>query len=99
MSTDSRTSRWASQVDPLVGSLALLTAVSEVGDAISYLGLGHVFVANMTGCSWAPWKAAVSLDALPSTGPVGFAGFDCATQSGARIPAHAVPALLRIAAR
>jgi uncharacterized membrane protein YoaK (UPF0700 family) len=30
-------------------SLAVLTVVSGVGDAISYLGLGHVFVANMTG--------------------------------------------------
>jgi hypothetical protein len=35
MSTDSRTSRRASQLDPLIGSLALLTAVSRVGDAIS----------------------------------------------------------------
>jgi uncharacterized membrane protein YoaK (UPF0700 family) len=49
MSTESRTSRQAWQLDPLIGSLALLTAVSGVGDAISYLGLGHVFVANMTG--------------------------------------------------
>jgi uncharacterized membrane protein YoaK (UPF0700 family) len=49
MSTDSRTRRRALQLDPLIGSLALLTAVSGVGDAISYLGLGHVFVANMTG--------------------------------------------------
>lgn len=29
--------------------LAALTVVSGVGDAVSYLGLGHVFVANMTG--------------------------------------------------
>ena len=49
MSTDSRTSRRASHLGPLIGSLALLTAVAGVGDAISYLGLGHVFVANMTG--------------------------------------------------
>jgi uncharacterized membrane protein YoaK (UPF0700 family) len=49
MSTASRTSGRASGLDPLIGSLALLTAVSGVGDAISYLGLGHVFVANMTG--------------------------------------------------
>jgi uncharacterized membrane protein YoaK (UPF0700 family) len=30
-------------------SLAILTVVSGVVDAVSYLGLGHVFTANMTG--------------------------------------------------
>jgi uncharacterized membrane protein YoaK (UPF0700 family) len=34
---------------PLVISLAILTFVSGVVDAVSYLGLGHVFTANMTG--------------------------------------------------
>jgi uncharacterized membrane protein YoaK (UPF0700 family) len=34
---------------PLVVSLALLTAVSGIVDAVSYLGLGQVFTANMTG--------------------------------------------------
>jgi uncharacterized membrane protein YoaK (UPF0700 family) len=34
---------------PLVLSLAVLTVVSGVVDAVSYLGLGHVFTANMTG--------------------------------------------------
>ena len=34
---------------PLVMSLAVLTVVSGVVDAVSYLGLGHVFTANMTG--------------------------------------------------
>ena len=33
----------------LVMSLATLTVVSGVVDAVSYLGLGHVFTANMTG--------------------------------------------------
>jgi uncharacterized membrane protein YoaK (UPF0700 family) len=33
----------------LVLSLALLTVVSGIVDAVSYLGLGHVFTANMTG--------------------------------------------------
>jgi uncharacterized membrane protein YoaK (UPF0700 family) len=33
---------------PLVGLLAL-TAVSGIVDAVSLLGLGHVFTANMTG--------------------------------------------------
>ncbi len=34
---------------PLVMSLAVLTLVSGIVDAVSYLGLGHVFTANMTG--------------------------------------------------
>jgi len=34
---------------PLVVSLSALTIVSGVVDAFSYLGLGHVFTANMTG--------------------------------------------------
>ncbi|MGW6016344.1 YoaK family protein, partial [Streptomyces sp. NPDC055210] len=35
--------------EPLLASLMTLTAVSGLIDAISYLGLGHVFTANMTG--------------------------------------------------
>jgi uncharacterized membrane protein YoaK (UPF0700 family) len=34
---------------PLVVSLAALTLVSGFVDAVSFLGLGHVFTANMTG--------------------------------------------------
>ncbi|WP_441247740.1 YoaK family protein [Kitasatospora sp. McL0602] len=34
---------------PLALALFALTAVSGLVDAVSYLGLGHVFVANMTG--------------------------------------------------
>jgi uncharacterized membrane protein YoaK (UPF0700 family) len=34
---------------PLVVTLAALTAVSGFVDAVSFLGLGHVFTANMTG--------------------------------------------------
>ncbi|RAG81945.1 DUF1275 domain-containing protein [Streptacidiphilus pinicola] len=34
---------------PLVLTLVVLTAVSGLVDAVSYLGLGHVFTANMTG--------------------------------------------------
>lgn len=33
----------------LLGTLMVLTVVSGLVDAISYLGLGHVFTANMTG--------------------------------------------------
>jgi uncharacterized membrane protein YoaK (UPF0700 family) len=35
--------------DPLPGALAVLTVLSGIVDATSYLGLGHVFTANMTG--------------------------------------------------
>jgi uncharacterized membrane protein YoaK (UPF0700 family) len=34
---------------PVVVSLAALTVVSGIVDAVSFLGLGHVFTANMTG--------------------------------------------------
>lgn len=34
---------------PLIVTLAALTVVSGFLDAISFLGLGHVFIANMTG--------------------------------------------------
>ncbi len=34
---------------PLIVTLAGLTVVSGVLDAVSFLGLGHVFIANMTG--------------------------------------------------
>ena len=34
---------------PLVVTLAALTVVSGFVDAVSFLGLGHVFTANMTG--------------------------------------------------
>jgi len=33
----------------LLLSLTMLTVVSGLVDAVSYLGLGHVFTANMTG--------------------------------------------------
>jgi uncharacterized membrane protein YoaK (UPF0700 family) len=33
----------------VLGTLTVLTAVSGIVDAVSYLGLGHVFTANMTG--------------------------------------------------
>lgn len=38
-----------SQHGPLPASLVVLTVVTGLVDAVSYLSLGHVFVANMTG--------------------------------------------------
>lgn len=52
MSEPSRPSPPSSPSHPpqsLVVSLAALTLVSGFLDAVSYLGLGHVFIANMTG--------------------------------------------------
>jgi uncharacterized membrane protein YoaK (UPF0700 family) len=37
------------QSSVLLGTLTVLTVVSGMVDAVSYLGLGHVFTANMTG--------------------------------------------------
>ncbi|MGA7417660.1 MAG: YoaK family protein [Acidimicrobiales bacterium] len=37
------------QSSMLLGTLTVLTVVSGMVDAVSYLGLGHVFTANMTG--------------------------------------------------
>src|SRR4051794_15673941 len=34
---------------PLVRALLILTVTTGLVDAVSYLGLGHVFTANMTG--------------------------------------------------
>jgi uncharacterized membrane protein YoaK (UPF0700 family) len=39
----------AEQSSMLLGTLMVLTVVSGLVDAVSYLGLGHVFTANMTG--------------------------------------------------
>ena len=39
----------ASLRHPLTRSLLLLTVTTGLVDAASYLGLGHVFAANMTG--------------------------------------------------
>jgi uncharacterized membrane protein YoaK (UPF0700 family) len=39
----------AGQSSMLLGTLMVLTVVSGLVDAVSYLGLGHVFTANMTG--------------------------------------------------
>jgi uncharacterized membrane protein YoaK (UPF0700 family) len=59
--------------DPLIHALTVLTVLSGVSDAISYLGLGHVFTANMTGnvvvigfalADWPGFSAPASLLSL-----------------------------------
>ncbi len=50
--SDSKPGRWpwaGSGYGPLPSLLVLLTVVTGVVDAVSYLAFGHVFVANMTG--------------------------------------------------
>jgi uncharacterized membrane protein YoaK (UPF0700 family) len=37
------------RIEPLVAVFTVLTVLSGLLDASSYLGLGHVFTANMTG--------------------------------------------------
>lgn len=43
------TPRASASREPLLPALMTATGVSGVIDAVSYLGLGHVFTANMTG--------------------------------------------------
>lgn len=59
--------------DPLLRTLTVLTVLSGIADAISYLGIGHVFTANMTGnivllgfaaAGWPGFSAAASLVSL-----------------------------------
>ena len=47
--TPSRPVARISAADPLLPALLVLTFATGIVDAISFLGLGHVFVANMTG--------------------------------------------------
>jgi len=59
----------------LVGTLLVLTVISGLVDAVSYLGLGHVFTANMTG--------NVVLLGFAAAGASGFSAPACLTSLGA----------------
>lgn len=59
----------------LLGTLIVLTVVSGLVDAVSYLGLGHVFTANMTG--------NVVLLGFAAAGASGFSAAACLTSLGA----------------
>jgi uncharacterized membrane protein YoaK (UPF0700 family) len=73
-------------LDPLIRSLALLTAVTGVGDAISYLGLGHVFVANMTGnVVFLGFAAAGAAQLSVVASLVALAGFLLGSLAGGRL--------------
>ena len=58
----------------LVGTLIALTAVSGLTDAVSYLGFGHVFTANMTG--------NVVVLGFAAAGAPGFSATGCLTSIG-----------------
>jgi len=60
---------------PLIGTLLVLTVISGLVDAVSYLGLGHVFTANMTG--------NIVLLGFAAAGASGFSGPACLTSLGA----------------
>src|SRR6201999_737911 len=74
-----------------VAALLTLTAVTGLVDAVSYLRLGHVFVANMTGnvvflgFSVDPNSGLSTLASL-----IAIAGFLLGALAGGRL-AHAVP--------
>jgi uncharacterized membrane protein YoaK (UPF0700 family) len=59
----------------LIATLLALTVTSGVVDAVSYLGLGHVFTANMTG--------NVVLLGFAAAGASGFSATACLTSLGA----------------
>ncbi len=59
----------------LLTTLVTMTAVSGLVDAVSYLGLGHVFTANMTG--------NIVLLGFAAAGASGFSATACLTSLGA----------------
>ena len=65
----------------LLGTLIGLTVVSGLVDAVSYLGLGHVFTANMTG--------NVVLLGFSAAGASGFSAPACLTSLGSFLLAAA----------
>lgn len=78
----------------------LLTVVSGIVDAVSYLGLGHVFVANMTGNVVFLGFAAVGVGGFNALGSMlALAAFLVGSAVGGWIGRHAPPlAALRNAA-
>lgn len=72
--------------DPVIALLALLTVVSGVADAASYLDLGHVFVANSTGnLVFLGFAAAGASGLSVSASLVALAGFLLGALVGGRL--------------
>jgi uncharacterized membrane protein YoaK (UPF0700 family) len=87
---------------PLVRALLVLTLTTGLVDAVSYLGLGHVFTANMTGNVVLLGLGIAGSGGLPVLAPVislaaflvgaGFGGM-LAARTAARQPVHLASAL------
>ncbi len=67
----------------LLATLLALTVTSGLVDAVSYLGLGHVFTANMTG--------NVVLLGFAAAGASGFSATACLTSLGAFLAGAPLP--------
>jgi Protein of unknown function (DUF1275) len=79
---------WESR--PLLGLLLAMTLATGPVDAASYLGLGHVFVANMTGTVVLLGFALAGAAGLsPSTQLVALLAFLAAAGAGGRLAARA----------
>ncbi len=70
----------------LLATLIVLTMVSGLVDAVSYLGLGHVFTANMTG--------NVVLLGFAAAGASGFSAPACLTSLGSFLAGAAAAGLM-----
>src|SRR3979409_1889563 len=55
---------------PLTRTLLVLTFTTGLVDAVSYLGLGHVFTANMTGNVVRPGLGRAGSGGLPVVAPL-----------------------------
>lgn len=77
------------QHGPLPAVLLVMTFVTGIVDAVSYLSLGHVFVANMTGnVVFLGFALAGSADVALTPALVATAAFTCGAVGGGRL-AHA----------
>ncbi len=74
------------QHGPLPAMLLVMTFVTGVVDAVSYLSLGHVFVANMTGnVVFLGFALAGSADVALAPALVATAAFTCGAVAGGKL--------------
>jgi uncharacterized membrane protein YoaK (UPF0700 family) len=74
------------QHGPLPAVLLVMTFVTGVVDAVSYLSLGHVFVANMTGnVVFLGFALAGSSDVALAPALIATASFTCGAAAGGRL--------------
>jgi uncharacterized membrane protein YoaK (UPF0700 family) len=71
---------------PLPGLLLLLTVISGIVDAVSFLKLGHVFVANMTGNVVLLGFAVADMNFSIPTSLAAIAAFLAGAFAGGRLP-------------